>query len=177
MLPVVFLPDTPVLLAGLGPALARREILLRGAGLTALTICQGPPDLVLLDGMRLAFGAGLDAPDSAALAAAARTRAIPVNIEDVPALCDFHVPALVRRGDLLLTVSTGGTAPGLSSLLREHLEHLFGDDWCDHITRLAALRAELRASGAPPPTIRAALADNLTTVLDNAPGPTPSSVR
>ena len=50
---------------------------------------------------------------SAALAGRARAQGILVNVEDEPLLCDFHVPATVRRGDLLLTVSSAGRSPGL----------------------------------------------------------------
>ncbi len=64
-------------------------------------------------------------PASARLAQLARDAGVLVNVEDVPDLCDFHVPAAVRRGDLLLTVSTGGRAPGLSRILREWLETPF----------------------------------------------------
>ena len=126
MLPLVFLPGTPTLLAGQGAALARRQALLDGAGFTAVTIHEGPPPLALLDGMRLVFGAGLAPDESEALAAAARARGIAVNIEDVPALCDMHVPAVVRRGGLAISISTGGAVPALASLLRARLEQLFG---------------------------------------------------
>ena len=80
----------------------------------------------------------------------ARARRIPVNIEDVPHLCDVHVPALVRRGDLLLTVSTAGAAPALASALRAWLEESFGEEWAGRLEEVAALRARLRAEGHPP---------------------------
>jgi precorrin-2 dehydrogenase/sirohydrochlorin ferrochelatase len=73
-----------------------------------------------------------------------------VNVEDVPSLCDFHVPAQVRRGDLLLTVSTGGRAPGVSRVLREDLQRRFGPEWADRLDEVAALRAQWRAEGMSP---------------------------
>lgn len=150
MLPLVFLPETPVLLAGRGPNFDKRRRLLTDAGLTALRIIEGAPPDSALERMRLVFGAGLSPEESESLAAAARARGIPVNIEDVPHLCDVHVPALVRRGALLLTVSTGGGAPALAAELRAWLEQAFGPEWAGHLEELAALRAAWRAEGAPP---------------------------
>jgi len=59
----------------------------------------------------------------------ARNAGALVNIEDAKPLCDFHVPSLVRRGDLVMTVSTAGRSPGLARRLRRHLEKLFGDEF------------------------------------------------
>jgi precorrin-2 dehydrogenase/sirohydrochlorin ferrochelatase len=150
MLPLVFLPDMPALLAGRGPAFAKRRALLEGAGLVRLAVRDGLPPASALDGMRLVFGAGLEAAESEWLAAEARARSITVNIEDVPHLCDVHVPALVRRGDLLLTVSTGGGAPALAAALRGWLEDAFGEEWENRLEEIAAVRARLRAAGHPP---------------------------
>ena len=74
---------------------------------------------------------------SARLVQLARDAGVPVNVEDVPELCDFHVPATVRRGDLLLTISTGGRAPGLSRILREWLEDRFDEQWTARLDDLA----------------------------------------
>lgn len=147
MPPLIFLPETPVLLAGLGPAFARRRALLQKAGLATITLHAGLPELFLLEGQRLVFGAGLDRADSEWLATEARARGIPVSIEDVPPLCDFHVPALVRRGELLLTVSTGGRAPAMAAALRGWLEGAFGEEWDARLAEVAALRAEGKAPG------------------------------
>jgi precorrin-2 dehydrogenase/sirohydrochlorin ferrochelatase len=157
MLPLVFLPATPVLLAGRGAAFAKRRALLEGAGLTRLTVREGLPGEGEIEGQQLVFGAGLEEAEGNWLAAAARARGIPVNIEDVPDLCDVHVPALVRRGDLLLTVSTGGAAPALSAALRGWLEDAFGEEWAAHLAEAAALRARLRAEGRPPAEVIRAL--------------------
>jgi precorrin-2 dehydrogenase/sirohydrochlorin ferrochelatase len=161
MLPLVFLPDTPVLLAGRGPAFGRRRALLEGAGLRAPTLVDGTPDEADLDGQRLVFGAGLTEAENEALTTAARARGVPVNIEDVPHLCDFHVPALVRRGDLLLSVSTGGQAPALSAALRGWLAEAFGPEWAGHLAEAASLRARLRAAGAPPAAVMRGLREHL----------------
>jgi precorrin-2 dehydrogenase/sirohydrochlorin ferrochelatase len=70
-----------------------------------------------------------------------------VNVEDVLPLCDFHVPAVVRRGELLLTASTGGTVPGLARALREWLAQSFGPEWSGRLKDLSAARARWRSDG------------------------------
>ena len=77
------------------------------------------------------------------------------NVEDVPELCDFHMPAQVRRGDLLLAISTAGRSPALSRILREHLEDRFGPEWDGRLDEIAALRQGWRSSGAAPNEVSA----------------------
>jgi precorrin-2 dehydrogenase/sirohydrochlorin ferrochelatase len=82
-----------------------------------------------------------------ALAQAARGLRVLVNIEDRPAYCDFHSVAEVRRGDLLITVSTNGAAPGLAGTIRKNLEACFGPEWNGRVAEIAGLRAGWRAEG------------------------------
>jgi precorrin-2 dehydrogenase/sirohydrochlorin ferrochelatase len=74
-------------------------------------------------------------------------------VEDVKHLCDFHTPSQVRRGDLLLSISTGGRSPGLAQRLRRYLEDLFQPDWEDHLDELARARDGWRAEGADMETV------------------------
>lgn len=157
MLPLVFTRETPVLLAGSGPAFDKRAALLDAAGIRKVLLHRGRPRVALLDTARLVFGAGLSDDDAEWLAAEARARRVPVNIEDVPHLCDVHVPAMVRRGELLLTVSTGGGAPAVASAVRARLESLFGEEWGPRLAEIAAERQRLRAAGADFHTVNAAL--------------------
>jgi precorrin-2 dehydrogenase / sirohydrochlorin ferrochelatase len=147
MLPLVLNPATAKIgLIGAGEGLVRRRALLIEAGVSPVELAEEGP----LDGLGILFVAGL-APDTArALAARARAAGLLVNVEDVPELCDFHVPALIRRGDLLLTVSTGGRAPGLSRLLREWLDRAFGPEWRARMDEVSAARAAWRAEGLAP---------------------------
>jgi precorrin-2 dehydrogenase/sirohydrochlorin ferrochelatase len=69
------------------------------------------------------------------------------NVEDQPALCDFHMPAIVRRGDLTLAISTGGNSPGLARALREWLETLLDAEWGARLQRLAQQRDRWRRAG------------------------------
>jgi precorrin-2 dehydrogenase / sirohydrochlorin ferrochelatase len=68
-----------------------------------------------------------------------------VNVVEPAYLSDFTVPAQVRRGDLLLTVSTGGKSPALARQLRRELEKDFGDTYGAWLEKLALLRKEMRS--------------------------------
>ncbi|MCI0475069.1 MAG: bifunctional precorrin-2 dehydrogenase/sirohydrochlorin ferrochelatase [Anaerolineales bacterium] len=70
----------------------------------------------------------------------ARARGILVNVVDDPAHCTFHVPAIVRRGNLAIAISTGGASPALAKHLRAEIEKTIGAEY----ERLAQLLAELR---------------------------------
>ncbi|MEJ1969539.1 MAG: NAD(P)-dependent oxidoreductase [Rhizomicrobium sp.] len=147
MLPIVLNKDNVrVGLAGAGEALARRAALLAEAGIDAVCVAPVGP----LEGLQVLFVAGLDAGASKVLATRARSQGLLVNVEDVPEFCDFHVPAIVRRGDLVLTASTGGQAPGLARRLREWLEGRFGPEWKLHLEDVSAARAGWRAEGLAP---------------------------
>jgi precorrin-2 dehydrogenase/sirohydrochlorin ferrochelatase len=147
LLPIVLSDEfSAVGLAGRGEAHARRAALLAEAGMRPVSVAPDAP----LPRLAVLFVAGLDPAAAAALAAKARTAGILVNVEDVPELCDFHVPAIVRRGDLLLTASTGGQAPGLARRLREWLEGRFGPEWKLHLEEVSTARAGWRAGGLPP---------------------------
>src|SRR3990172_2624475 len=74
-----------------------------------------------LAGAVLAFGTTLQPALNAQMREEALERGVWFNAVDQPEECDFTAPARVSRGELLLTVSTGGEAPFLSKLLRERL--------------------------------------------------------
>ena len=70
-----------------------------------------------------------------------------VNSADDPDRCSFTLPALIRRGPLLVTVSTGGHSPALASWLRARLESELGPEYEVLLQLLAEARATLRAEG------------------------------
>jgi precorrin-2 dehydrogenase/sirohydrochlorin ferrochelatase len=150
MLPLILNPHTvKVGLAGQGEALARRAALLAEAGVEARLLSADASDAVL-EPLQLLFVAGLSEGEAGQLAARARALGLLVNVEDVLPLCDFHVPAIVRRGELLLTASTGGAVPGLARRLREWLAGAFGPEWKEHLSELSTARARWRSAGFSP---------------------------
>ena len=78
----------------------------------------------------------------------ARDRGILVNIVDVPARCNFIVPSVFRRGDLLVAVSTGGKSPALARRLREEIEERYGPEYGTLLGIMGDLRGRIIARGA-----------------------------
>jgi precorrin-2 dehydrogenase / sirohydrochlorin ferrochelatase len=150
LLPIVLKPgQAQVALIGRGEALLRRRKLLAEAGFRPVLL--GPAtDGLEFDGITALFVAGHSKTISARLAAAARARGLLVNVEDRPELCDFHVPGVVRRGDLLISISTAGKSPGLAKLVRQWIERRLGPEWSGQLREAGTLRAHWRRSGLPP---------------------------
>ncbi|HDI58900.1 MAG TPA: bifunctional precorrin-2 dehydrogenase/sirohydrochlorin ferrochelatase [Desulfobacteraceae bacterium] len=99
-----------------------------------------------LAGMLLAIAA-TDQPEvNRQVAADARGRGVLCNVIDQPAAGDFTLPSVVRRGDLLLTVSTSGQSPALSRHLRKNLEARFGNEYEVFLRIMGAVRRRLLAS-------------------------------
>ena len=136
-------------LTGRGLERDRRAALLAEAGVEVRLLPDAVPD-ALLASLQVLFVAGLPEGESRDLATRARALGVLVNVEDVLPLCDFHVPAIVRRGDLVLTASTGGHVPGLARALRETLAEQFGPEWTTRLKELGLARAKLRAEGMSP---------------------------
>jgi len=95
-----------------------------------------------LDGATLAFAAtGITAIDHAVLAAA-KQRGIPVNLATAPDDGDFTLPAVLRRGDLVIAVATEGRSPALARVIRDRLATDFGPEWILVVEIAARLRTE-----------------------------------
>lgn len=80
-----------------------------------------------------------------AVAEEAERLGILVNIVDTPALCNFFVPAAVKRGDLIISVSTSGKSPALAKHIREKLEADFGPEFGMLADLLGAIREKVKA--------------------------------
>ena len=150
MLPLVLNPvNLKTGLAGRGPERDRRAALLAEAGVEVRLLPEPVPD-DLLASLQVLFVAGIPEGEAREIAIRARRLGGLVNVEDVMPLCDFHVPAMVRRGELLLTASTGGHAPGLARALRETLADQFGPEWTLRLKELGLARAKWRSQGLSP---------------------------
>jgi siroheme synthase-like protein len=67
-----------------------------------------------------------------------------VNTADQPALCDFIMPAVVRRGSIAVAISTGGASPGLAARLRRKISRIIGPEYALMAEFLADVRPEIR---------------------------------
>jgi siroheme synthase-like protein len=76
----------------------------------------------------------------AAIAADARAARVLVNVMDDVPNCDFAAPAIVRRGDLVVAIGTGGRAPALASRLRAELAGRFGPEWTELVEVVGQVR-------------------------------------
>jgi precorrin-2 dehydrogenase/sirohydrochlorin ferrochelatase len=76
----------------------------------------------------------------------AQRRRVLCNVVDVPDLCDFFYPAVVRRGDLQIAVSTAGQSPSLAQKIRQQLEKQFGPGYAPWVTELGETRRLILAS-------------------------------
>jgi len=70
----------------------------------------------------------------------AERRAMLVNVVDVPPLCNFILPAIVRTGPLAIAISTAGASPALAKRMKREVSELFGEEYA----RLAVLLNEAR---------------------------------
>jgi len=80
----------------------------------------------------------------------AQRRGILCNVVDVPEHCDFYYPAVVRRGDLQIAISTSGQSPSLAQKLRQQLERQFGPGYARWVAELGETRKLLLASHLDP---------------------------
>ena len=94
----------------------------------------------LINGAALVIGATDDEKTNAQISLDARRQGIPVNIVDDPKRCDFILPSIVQRGDLVITVGTGGKSPALARHLREELEVKYGKEYEILLNILGGLR-------------------------------------
>jgi len=78
---------------------------------------------------------------------ASTKRKIPCNIADVPDLCTFIVPAVITQGDLIISVSTGGSSPALARRIREDLEKVFGPEYAVMTRLMGGLRKQILSTG------------------------------
>jgi precorrin-2 dehydrogenase/sirohydrochlorin ferrochelatase len=76
----------------------------------------------------------------------AQRRGVLCNVVDVPDLCDFFYPAVVRRGDLQIAVSTSGQSPSLAQKIRQQLEKQFGTGYAAWVAELGETRKLILAS-------------------------------
>lgn len=91
-------------------------------------------------GRFLIVAATSDRRVNSAVSSAAERRHTLCNVADDPELCNFILPAVVRRGPIAVGVSTGGASPALAQRIRDDVAELIGPEHEELAERLAALR-------------------------------------
>lgn len=148
MFPIVLdTKTTRFILIGNGPLIEKRRAQLAEYGAEQINSFPSMPDIEELKKAQIVYVADIPEPEAEKIVATCRKIGVLVNVEDVIHLCDFHTPSIIKRGDLLFSVSTGGKSPGLAKRLREYLSHIFGPEWNERLDDLAQKRAQWRAEG------------------------------
>jgi siroheme synthase-like protein len=114
----------------------------------AIRLVQRPYEPSEVDGAFLVVAATDDPEVNRAIAGRVQERGGLVNVVDDPTASTFIVPAVARRGDLTIAVSTGGANPALAARLRNRLAAHVGVEYGDLADLLAELRPQLLAHGA-----------------------------
>jgi precorrin-2 dehydrogenase len=77
----------------------------------------------------------------------ARERGLLINAVDQPEDCNFIVPSIVRKGDLIIAISTSGKSPALAKKVRKDLDRRFGPEYEQFLVLMGLLRTEVLARG------------------------------
>lgn len=97
-----------------------------------------------LNGVALVISATNDQAANEEVAWLAAKLGLLYNIVDQPALCNFITPALVTRGDIQISVSTGGGSPSVAQRVKREIGDLIGDEYGELLEVAAEMRAEAK---------------------------------
>jgi precorrin-2 dehydrogenase/sirohydrochlorin ferrochelatase len=122
------------------------ELLVEGRRITYL----GPEfKEAFLDSVFIVVAATNDKQLNRKVSLSARRKGLLVNAVDQPQDCNFIVPSIVKRGDLLIAVSTSGKSPALSKKIRKDLENQFGEEYRAFLLLMGRLRDRILSRGLP----------------------------
>lgn len=107
-----------------------------------------------VDGYRLVICATDDTAVNRQVFHEADSLSIPVNVVDVPSLCRFITPSVMRRGDLCIAVSTGGKSPAMAKKIRRQLEAQFGPEYATLLDLLGRCRDRMKTQFPDDPQAR-----------------------
>lgn len=137
-----------IILVGDGPQIRDKIEKLRSFGAALIRCaCLKPEDF----GPEVAFvvAGDLDIAAAEQVSSLCIAHGVPVNVVDRPSLSTFYFPAIMARGDVTISVSTGGRAPGVSALIRQRVGEVLPDntdailDWIEDLReRLYATRSK-----------------------------------
>lgn len=146
-----------------GGAVGNRKVntlLMCGAGVTVVSLDPTPQlkklaaerSIILrerayrsadLKSMFLVIGATDDEKLNRQISKDAEQIGILCNIADRPEACNFILPSIVQRGDLVITISTSGQSPALAKHIRRKMEAQFGGEYADFLLLMGAIRKKL----------------------------------
>ena len=135
----ISLKDTYVILVGEGNAATEKLNILQSFGADIKFFSKNLSEKDLDPRPAFVVVADVDYSEKERISTLCQGKYIPVNVVDVPALCTFFFPAMLQKGDLTISVSTGGKSPGAASYLRKQLESQIPDqtdvilDWLGEI--------------------------------------------
>ncbi|HET9309831.1 MAG TPA: bifunctional precorrin-2 dehydrogenase/sirohydrochlorin ferrochelatase [Actinomycetota bacterium] len=95
-----------------------------------------------LDGAFLTVASSRSPAERDTIAREARLRRVLVNVMDDIPNCDWSAPSVVRRGELVIAIATGGASPALAKKIRERLTTEFGEEWAEVLAAVRTVRAE-----------------------------------
>ena len=123
-----------------GGARARRQLAAEGSIAWERRAYAGARDL---EGAFMVIACTDDTDINIAVYDDAERRAMLVNVVDVPPLCNFILPAIVRTGPLAIAISTAGASPALAKRMKSEVAELFGEEYAE----LAVMLNDVRGLG------------------------------
>ena len=108
-----------------------------------LTVIKRPYQASDLEGVFLVIGATNDTELNRKIYEDAEHLKILCNIADQPEICNFILPSVIQRGDLVISISTSGKSPAFAKKLRQDLEKEFGDEYALFLKLMGAVRQKL----------------------------------
>jgi precorrin-2 dehydrogenase/sirohydrochlorin ferrochelatase len=116
----------------------------------SVTLIQRSYHSADLDEMFLVIGATDDAKLNRQISSDAERLNMLCNIVDRPQDCNFILPSIISRGDLIISISTSGKSPALAKNLRERLEGQFGEEYAVFLQLMGAIRKKLLSQAHEP---------------------------
>lgn len=117
-----------------------------GKGIEIVNKCFDEKDL---EGVNFVITATGNREQDEAVVASCKAKGIPVNAADDREECDFFLPGIIKRGDLVVSVSTSGKSPAYSRHLREQIEDVIPDNIEKILDILGKLRNTLPSKVEP----------------------------
>jgi len=124
-----------------------------------------------LKGQFLVIGATNDEGLNQQISADAEGCNLLCNIADRPSVCNFILPSIIQRGDLVLAISTSGKSPAFAKKLRQDLEGQFGDAYAVLLELMGAIRTRLLKQAHAPeehkPLFNTIIHSNILSLIEN----------